>query len=118
MRTNAHTDPTTLAGRGIDATDVSAWGDLDRRDGVEAAMLPAQSAAQAVLCTDHGLVAAAEFVLLPHLRRQHQMQVGGIDVAIGKHGVVGEHGKAGEHAGLARAALSADDDEFVHAFTR
>ena len=49
--------------------------------------------------------------------RPAEVQVGGVDVAVGDHGAIGEARERGRNAGLAGAALAAEDDEFFHAVT-
>ncbi len=60
---------------------------------------------------------APELVTFSGVRRENEMKVGGIDVAVGQNGVAGQNGEAGENGRLAGAALAGNDNEFLHAPT-
>ena len=81
----------------------------------EPAVRQARAAAGAVILPDDRLVPAAELVAFLDPRRKDQVQVRRVHVAVGDDRPVGQHGKRRGQAGLARPALAADDDQFLHA---
>ena len=65
----------------------------------------ADAAVAADFLHHHRLVAAHEDVPLANGRWNDEVQVGGVDVAVGDHRAFGEPGERGRDAGLAGAAL-------------
>ncbi len=59
-----------------------------------------------------GLVSAAEFMALPHLRREDEVQVRRVHVAVGHDRLPRQDGKGGRDARLAGSPFAADDHEF------
>ena len=98
-----------LAGDGVDGVAVVGGAEHGR----EAADLGAASAGGAGLGIDDRLTAAAELVLSAELGAEHQVQVGGVDVAVGEHGAAGQRRERGHDARLAGAALAADHDQLT-----
>jgi len=108
-------DAAAFAGTGIHRENARAVaGPGCGGDGVVAAQGGAAAAADAVLGAHDGGVAAAEFRAAPDVGGEKQMQVGGIHVAVGERGVGSQRGERCRQAGLAGAALAADDDQFLH----
>ena len=81
--------------------------------GREAADLGAAPAGGARRGIDDRLPATAELVLAPELGVEDQVQIGGVDVAVGEHGASGQRREGGHDAGLAGAALAADHDQLA-----
>jgi hypothetical protein len=79
---------------------------------VEVAHLFTPAAAYTLFRNNRRQFAAAEIVRLFYVRLQYEMQICGINVAIGKHGVGCERRKRGNDAGLSRAAFAAYHDYF------
>ena len=73
-----------------------------------------QPAASAVTGANPGLVAADEDAALLDLRGQHEVQVRGVDVAVGQDRLPCQDcERSGDHR-LAGPALAADDGELFH----
>lgn len=83
-------------------------------DGAEPAVGEAASAADAVVLADEGLAAGGEGVALLDVWLEDEVEVGGVDVAVGEDLVLGQGGEGGDDAGFAGAAFAADDNEFFH----
>ena len=58
-----------------------------------------------------------ELLDLQRPRREDQVQIGGIHVAIGQNLPIRQRGKRGDQARLPRSAFAAEDDQFLHART-
>jgi len=102
----------SLAGNGVDHETGRISGRAVCR--AETAVFCAPAAGDAVLLPDHGHVSAAEFMALPDLRIEDEMEVRGIHVAVGDNGAVRQASERGGEAGLAGPSLSAQDDDFLH----
>ncbi len=59
-------------------------------------------------------MAAPELPGVEDFGRQHQVEVRGVDIAVGDHGVSGQGGEGGGQAGLAGPPLAADHNQFFH----
>jgi len=114
-RAEPHAHAAPLAGDRIDLIEGFAERTLHIVNRVKAAQLGARPAASTGFAADHRFIPAPEIRFRDNLRRQHQMQVRRIHIAIGQHGASGrERREGGRHAGLAGAALAADDHTLLN----
>jgi hypothetical protein len=92
------TEPATLAGDGVDRKIL---------DGVKAAQVLAKETLRAPFPVDVGDLPAPELGFLLDGRTQQQMEVGGINITVGKHLALGQGGQRADDAGLAGTPLTA-----------
>jgi hypothetical protein len=85
-----------------------------KRDGTEPTMFGACAAARAPIRDDAGPSPSLELFDPQGFRREDQVQIGGVHIAIGQHLSLRQRGERGDHARLARPALAAEDDQLLH----
>ncbi len=108
-RTKMDADTAPFAGGRIDLENI-----VEPINRIESTDLFAATASDAIRWTDHRFVSAFENGFLLHLWLQNQMQIGGIDIAIGKNRILCQRSKRTQHTGFPRSALPANDHYFFH----
>jgi hypothetical protein len=103
--TETNTHPASLAGNRIDGVRLAFTACSNC---VEPAYFKAFPAADTIRRTDYRLVTAAEFMPFPDTRREDEMQIRGVHIAIGEHRKPGKNGKGGRNTRLAGPSLAAD----------
>ncbi len=110
LRTDVLAVGAPLAGDGVHPVDLAL------NNGAEAADLMADATGGAELWIDEGL-GEVVVVLCAALgeRSADQVEVGGIDIAVGPGAGAGEGDEGAGYGGLAGASLAAEDEELTHA---
>ena len=105
LRARQHTETAALTGKG---------GDGIGRDCVESASVAAHSALVAPLLVAGDDLGAPELLLRPYLGGEKEVQVGRVNVAVGKHRVGGQRCEGTQEGRFARPPLSAYDGDLLH----